>query len=747
HNSEEEQPSLDGLNRTGTLVQLLSCESRPDGTKVAIVRGVRRVRLQRLDRSPDSYLASIEQVDDPESYSALERVLQSHVVKLYSQHVEKQGRGALEAADDLEQLSDASALTDYIGNRLITDWRERQRFLDILHPADRLERLAVILGGEAELLELEAKIRTRVRQQIDKSQREYYLREQLKVIYDELSGEGGNEMQALRDKVETSALPDEVREKALREIGRLERMPSTSPEGGVVRTYLDWILSLPWSARTEDTYDLAATEGILEADHYGLDRVKERIVEFLAVRELTARKGEDPSSPILCLVGPPGVGKTSLGKSIARSLGRSFVRISLGGVRDEAEIRGHRRTYVGALPGRLIHGLRTAKTNNPVFLLDEIDKMSSDFKGDPSAALLEVLDPEQNSSFIDHYMELPFDLSKVLFIATANTLDTVPRPLLDRMEVVQIGGYTEAEKVQIARRYLLPRQLEAHGLDAHWLEVSDKMLVQLVRCYTREAGVRNLERQVSAICRKAARKIVGGRTARIRVTSSLLEEYLGPPRKLHDVSQRTDQIGLAMGMAWTELGGTLLPVEVATMPGKGVFTITGRLGEVMQESAKAALSFARSRARELDIPENFQETTDWHIHLPEGAVPKDGPSAGITMATGMISALTRRPVRSDVAMTGEVTLRGRVLAIGGLKEKVLAAHQAGIKQIVAPIDNQPDLATLPRHVKRELTFHWVESMDEVLAVALHPAGHPRPELTLLDSAAGFDLALQVRGQD
>jgi ATP-dependent Lon protease len=745
-NGEDDEPLPEGLNKGATLVRLVSWDGRADSTTQVTVAGVARVHIHRLDATERGYTTVCELMQPAAMLSSVEQLLHEHVLELYVRHAEGKGRMAADVRRELGQYPDASELADFIGNQLITDWRERQRFLDTLHPVERLEQLAVVMSGEADLSELEGRIRNRVRQQIDKSQREYYLREQLKVIHDELSGEAGNEIHALRTKVEASGLPDEVREKALREIGRLERMPSTSPEGGVLRTYLDWILSLPWNTSSQDIYDIEATERILEEDHYGLEKVKDRILEFLAVRELTARAGVEPRGAILCLVGPPGVGKTSLGQSVARSLGRRFIRISLGGVRDEAEVRGHRRTYVGALPGRLIHGLRSAQSNNPVMLLDEIDKMSSDYKGDPSAAMLEVLDPEQNRNFVDHYMELPFDLSNVLFICTANTLDTIPRPLLDRMEVVQVGGYTEDEKVHIARRYLLPRQLQAHGLESGHLEVSDKMLRHIIRYYTREAGVRNLERQVGAICRKTARRLVAGRSARVRVTANLLEEYLGPQRKLQDVRARTDQVGVAMGMAWTEIGGTLLPVEVATLPGKGGLTITGRLGDVMQESARAALSFARSRAAELNIPLNFQETTDWHIHLPEGAVPKDGPSAGITMATAMISSLTRRAVRADVAMTGEVTLRGRVLPIGGLKEKVLAAGQAGIKVIIAPRDNEPDLTGIPRNVQRELEFHWVESMDEVIRIALVPEPRPiAPEMALLEPAGALQqVAMHAR---
>lgn len=746
-NGEDDDPRADGLNKAGTLLRLLHWEARFDGTMQITVSGISRVHIHRVDTSSRGYSALCEVFQPVETYSSMERLLHEHVVELYALQEEAKGKSLADVRAELGRYPDPSELADFLGNELLQTWQERQQFLDTVHPVDRLERLAVALSGDAELSDLENKIRNKVRQQIDKSQREYYLREQLKVIHDELSGEGGNEIHALRTKIEEASLPEEVREKALREVARLERMPSTSPEGGVIRSYLDWILCLPWGTSSQDTYNLGFTETVLDEDHFGLEKVKDRIVEFLAVRELTARIGGESKGAILCLVGPPGVGKTSLGQSIARSLGRSFVRISLGGVRDEAEVRGHRRTYVGALPGRLIHGVRQAKTDNPVMLLDEIDKMSSDFKGDPSAAMLEVLDPEQNRTFVDHYMEAPFDLSKVLFITTANTLDTIPRPLLDRMEVVQLSGYTEDEKVQIARRYLLPRQILAHGLAPHYLEFSDKMLRHVIRFYTREAGVRNLERQLGAVCRKAARKVVGGRTTRMRVTTHLLEEYLGPPRKLQDVRSRTDQIGVAMGMAWTEIGGTLLPVEVATLPGKGGLTITGRLGDVMQESARAALSFARSRAAQLHIPLNFQETTDWHIHLPEGAIPKDGPSAGITMATAMISAITGRAARADVAMTGEVTLRGRVLPIGGLKEKVMAAAQAGITQIVAPRDNEADLVTIPRNVRRDLTFHWVESMDEVLRIALAPEVLPNiPAASLVEVGAGYSVQMQGSGR-
>jgi ATP-dependent Lon protease len=747
HNGEDNEPLPEGLNRVGTLLRLISWERRPGGTMQVVVTGVGRVVAHSVNLGAPSYSACVEPVVEPRSPSTVEHVLQGYVVDLYLKRAEVKGHTLSEVRDALDPLTEPGELADFLANELIADWEDRQNYLNLFPPTDRLERLAVLLTGEAELSDLETTIRSRVRQQIDKSQREYYLREQLKVIHDELSDESGSEIEALRARIHAGGLPEEAREKALREVNRLERTPSSSPEGGVIRSYLDWVLALPWNSRSEDTYDLVQTERILEEDHHGLEKVKERIVEFLAVRELTARRGDQPRSPILCFVGPPGVGKTSLGQSIARSLGRRFVRISLGGVRDEAEVRGHRRTYVGALPGRLIHGLRSAATNNPVMLLDEIDKMSADYKGDPSSAMLEVLDPEQNSRFVDHYLELPFDLSQVLFVATANSLESIPRPLLDRMEVIQFGGYTEDEKLRIAKRHLLPRQLRSHGLDPRALEVSDNMLRQIIRGHTREAGVRNLERQLGAVCRKSARRLLSGRSRRIRLSAGLLREYLGPGRRPFDSRPRTDQVGVVMGMAWTEVGGTLLPVEVANLPGKGALTLTGSLGDVMQESAKAALCFARSRAEDLGIPTDFQETTDWHIHLPEGAVPKDGPSAGITMATGMISALTGRAVRSDVAMTGEVTLRGRVLQIGGLKEKALAAHQAGIKRVVAPRDNEAEFDQLPRKLRRELEFHWVESMDEVLRLALAPTTDALPaNIVVLNQPVGYEVSVRPRGE-
>ncbi|MNI17337.1 Lon protease 1 [compost metagenome] len=572
------------------------------------------------------------------------------------------------------------------------------------------------MNNEREVLELERKISQRVKKQMEKTQKEYYLREQMKAIQKELGEKEGRagEVEELRAQLEEKGLPDKVREKTLKEIDRLEKMPASSAEGGVIRNYVDWLLSLPWDNKTEDDLDLAKAEQVLNEDHYGLDKPKERVLEYLAVQKLVKKlKG-----PILCLVGPPGVGKTSLARSISRSLGREFVRISLGGVRDEAEIRGHRRTYVGAMPGRIIQGMKTAGTLNPVFLLDEIDKMASDFRGDPSSALLEVLDPEQNNTFSDHFIEVPFDLSNVMFVTTANAVHNIPRPLLDRMEMLYIPGYTELEKLQIATRYLLPKQKREHGLEGEQLQIGDDAILRTIREYTRESGVRNLEQQVAALCRKAARKIVSDGTEQIVIKPEDVKDYLGIPKYRYGVAELEDQVGTVTGLAWTEVGGETLVIEVTVVPGAGKLTLTGKLGDVMKESAQAAFSYTRSKAEELRIPVDFHEKNDIHIHIPEGAIPKDGPSAGITIATALISALTGRHVSKDVAMTGEITLRGRVLPIGGLKEKSLAAHRAGYKKILLPKDNERDLRDIPDSVKEDVVFVPVSHMDQVLEHAL-----------------------------
>jgi ATP-dependent Lon protease len=673
-----------------------------------------------------------------------------HLSELFTHYASLNNKVPQEAPEHVRAARNAGYLADLLAAHLLADVHERQQVLEMKDQGERLQYMAANLTNEIDVIETDQRVRNKVRASLDRNQREFYLREQLKAIHDELAGEGGNEMAELRDRLEKKGLSDDILQRMLKELNRLERMPSVSPEATVLRNYIDWVLALPWTERSDDRIDLPLAEQVLEEDHYGLDPVKERILDFLAVRQLTSRKSPAESKPalaaapvsageglvamrkatqrgnVLCFVGPPGVGKTSLGQSIARAMNRKFVRLSLGGVHDEAEIRGHRRTYVGAMPGRIIQGMKTAGTNNPVMLLDEIDKMTSDMRGDPAAAMLEVLDPEQNNTFTDHYLDVPYDLSDVLFITTANTLYGIPRPLRDRMEIIEIGGYTEEEKVQIARRHILPKQLLAHGLEPGFLEVPDRILRTVISTYTREAGVRELERKLAAICRKSARKVVQGRITRVRVTPHNMEEYLGSPRYRFEQETRHDQVGVALGLAYTEHGGELLPVEVVIMPGRGSVIITGRLGDIMQESARAALSFAKSRAAHLQIDVETLDKSDLHIHLPEGAIPKDGPSAGITIATAIISAITRRPVRSDVSMTGEITLTGRVLAIGGLKEKVLAAHRAGSKHVIAPLANKPDWADLPRTVRRELEFVWVDNMDQVVAWALHtdPAAEP-----------------------
>jgi ATP-dependent Lon protease len=639
------------------------------------------------------------------------------------------------------QIGAPGRLADEIASRMSGETAQQQDLLETLDPLARLEKVCVSLGNEIEIRELENKIRQKVRHQVDKNQREYYLKEQLRAIQEELGGDQVSEVRELRDRVAQKHLPDEARAKVTKELDRLERMPPHSAEQVVLRNYIDWMLALPWSERTDDRLDMVFAQKTLDNEHYGLEKVKERIIEFLAVRQLrvlqaqrqaqqAARDGTPADAaalaqaanankgPILCLIGPPGVGKTSLGRSIAHALGRKFVRISLGGVHDEAEIRGHRRTYVGALPGRIMQAMRTAGVVNPVFLLDEIDKLAADYRGDPAAALLEVLDPEQNNTFSDHYLETPYDLSQVFFICTGNNRYQVPRALADRMDIVELPSYTEEEKVEIGRNFVLPKVLHEHGLSRSQAQVNASVMRYIVSRYTREAGVRGLERQLATVCRKAARRIVLNPATRIRVTEKNVEQYLGAPRFLPDKAMEVGQIGVATGLAWTSNGGALLPVEVVTMPGKGGLMVTGQLGDVMQESARAALSYIRSRADELDLPEEFPSEMDIHVHLPEGAIPKDGPSAGITMALAIISALTRRPVRSDLAMTGEITLRGRVLPIGGLKEKALAAYRVGIRQLIVPEENERDLAEIPPKIRAEMRFTLAETMDDVIRAAL-----------------------------
>jgi ATP-dependent Lon protease len=615
------------------------------------------------------------------------------------------------------RVDDPGKLADTIAAHLLVGVDEKQNLLEIISPIERLNRIAGILEIEVDKLQVDRRIQSRVKKQMEKAQKEYYLNEKMKAIQKELGrkDEKGSEIDELKKKIEQSRMPKDVEEKAVQELKRLEAMPPMSAEATVSRNYLDWLIAVPWHKKTRENRDLKHAEKVLNEDHYGLEKIKDRILEFLAVRSLVKK----PKATILTFSGPPGVGKTSLAKSIARAMNRKFVRLSLGGVRDEAEIRGHRRTYIGAFPGQIIQMMKKAATQNPVFLLDEIDKMSMDFRGDPSAALLEVLDPEQNSTFLDHYLDVEYDLSHVMFICTANVLHTVPQALRDRMEVLQLAGYTEQEKLEIAKRFLVPKAVEGTGLTTDNIILQDEAIQTIIQRYTREAGVRNLEREISSICRKVARKVVvEGKSFKEDVTAEKVTEYLGVPRFRPSLAEERNEVGIATGLAWTEVGGELLVSEATLMAGKGKLTLTGKLGDVMQESAQAALSYVRSRAAELNLPEDFHSKLDVHVHVPEGAIPKDGPSAGITMATALTSALTKIPTRRDVAMTGEITLRGKVLPIGGVKEKVLAAHRAGVTNIILPRDNEKDLADIPKNVMDTLDVHMVSTMDEVLKIAL-----------------------------
>jgi ATP-dependent Lon protease len=812
--AEIDQPGADDVFGIGSLVEIKQYEPQSDGTIQLVVRGVSRARIVRWAATDPYLLVVFEAQEEPAEAGHQAEAIVRHTHTLFERFTHLSRRISADDNAAAASITDPGKLADTLTGHVVADHVVQQDLLETLNPLERLEKLCVTLGNEIEILELENKIRQKVRQQVDKNQREYYLKEQLRAIQEELGHDQTSEIAELREKVAAKGLSEEVGAKVAKELDRLERMPAHSAELVVLRNYIDWILALPWRERSEDRLDMKFAQQVLDADHYGLEKVKERIIEFLAVRQLrimqaqreqaadeAAQNGQvaetdqsgqsdqvessgaharatgrragapgggvhDPNGgagsptggfphrglgprhrglrqeqlhsdsaplspnaykgPILCLIGPPGVGKTSLGQSVAHALGRKFVRMSLGGVHDEAEIRGHRRTYVGALPGRIIQSMKTAGVRNPVFLLDEIDKLAADYRGDPSAALLEVLDPEQNATFADHYLEVPYDLSEVFFICTGNNRFTIPRPLADRMDIVQIPGYTEEEKIAIGRQYVLPKVLNEHGLGANQVQVPESAMRFIISRYTREAGVRGLERQLATICRKAALKIVQKPEARLRISEKNIEQFLGVPRYNPDRAQERGQVGVATGLAWTETGGTLLPVEVVTMPGKGGLMVTGQLGEVMQESARAALSYIRSRADALDLPAGFADNLDIHIHLPEGAIPKDGPSAGITMATAVISALTRRPVRSDLAMTGEITLRGRVLPIGGLKEKTLAAHRVGIRALLVPAENAKDLADIPAKVRAQMTITLVESMDDVIRIALLPAS-PEPQ--------------------
>ncbi|WP_396144119.1 endopeptidase La [Anaerospora sp.] len=714
--AQNDKPLPEDIFSTGTVAEIKQLLKLPGGTIRVLVEGLHRAKIEKFIELDPYYQVEVNEFEEMEGKTPEVEALTRSVIHQFEQWVKLSKKIPPETLVSVVTVEEPGRLADLIASHLSLKIEDKQALLDAITVKDRLEKLCEIIGREMEILELEKKINVRVRKQMEKTQKEYYLREQLKAIQKELGDKDDRmaEVDDYRQRLKEQALPKEVAEKVTKEIERLEKMPPMVAESAVIRTYLDWLLALPWSKETTDRLDVKLAEDTLDEDHYGLGKVKERILEYLSIRKLT----QSMKGPILCLVGPPGVGKTSLARSIARAMERKFVRVSLGGVRDEAEIRGHRRTYVGALPGRVIQGMRTVGSKNPVFLLDEIDKMSSDFRGDPSAALLEVLDPEQNNTFSDHYVEVPFDLSRVLWVVTANVMHNIPRPLLDRMEIISIPGYTEEEKVQIAKRYLIPKQVREHGLTDKQVVFTEGTVQKVIRDYTRESGVRNLERSMATLCRKVARQIVQNERTSIKITTQNLHTFLGAPKYRHAHAESNHQIGVSTGLAWTEVGGDVLATEVSIMKGKGKLTLTGQLGEVMRESAQAGFSYIRTKASDLGIDPEFYEKTDIHIHLPEGAIPKDGPSAGITMATAVASALTGKAVRADLAMTGEITLRGRVLPVGGIKEKVLAAHRAGIKKIILPQENKRDLDELPANVKRSLEFVLVEHMDEVLKNAL-----------------------------
>ncbi len=711
---DTEEPTMKDLFSVGTIAEIKQLVKLPDGTIKIVVEGLKRAKIIDFVQDDPFYSASYELVEEKNVKGIEITALMRAVLTKFESYIKVNRKIPLEVMNTLVNEELPGRLADLIVSHMSLKLKDQQELLEILEPWERLEELYKIIGREVEIFEVEREIHGRVRKQIEKTQKEYYLREQLKAIKEELGSDDAAEIEDYQEKIAKADLPEVVEEKALKEVRRLEYLPANAAESGVIRTYLDAILELPWNDVSDEELDLARAEEILNEDHYGLEDMKERIIEYLAVRKLSPKM----KSPILCLIGAPGVGKTSLGRSVARAVNREFVRLSLGGVRDEAEIRGHRRTYIGARPGRVINAMRDAGAKNPVFLLDEIDKMSSDFRGDPASALLEVLDPEQNGTFTDHYLEVPFDLSKVMFITTANVAHTIPRPLLDRMEVMEIPGYTEEEKVQIALRHLISKQMEEHGLNEKNISISESAIKMIVQNYTREAGVRNLEREIGTIFRKVAKDVVKGKETLSRITAQNLKKYLGITKFHYDKSALKDRVGVVTGLAYTQVGGDILDIEVAVVKGEGKLTLTGQLGDVMKESAQAALSYARTKREELGLPEDFHTKYDIHIHVPEGAVPKDGPSAGITITTAIISALSNRPVRGDLAMTGEITLRGRVLPVGGIKTKVLAAHRAGIKTIILPKENERHIEEIPSAAKKELEFILAEHMDEVLDVAM-----------------------------
>ena len=716
--ASDENPSQDNIHATGSICEIVQVFKMPDGTVKIMVEGLARASIGKyLTSNPfhtieiNQFLTETDGEGGEKEYEALSRGIKS----LFEKLVKMENRLPSETALNMNEVTDPEELGDMVMGNIGLPSKERQNILEEQNLRKRLEKILTHLETEIEIMMIERRVKGRVKKQMDKSQKEYYLNEQMKAIHKELGRPDlKSDIEELREKIAQAGMPEAIDTKAMKELSKLEQMPPMSAEGTVVRNYLDWLIDIPWKKKSKDRLDTLEAKKILDEDHHGLEDVKERILDYLAVKKLS----KHGRGPILCLVGPPGVGKTSLGKSVARALGRKFVRVSLGGVRDEAEIRGHRRTYIGALPGRIIQSMKKAGTVNPVMMLDEIDKMSMDFRGDPSSALLEVLDPEQNKNFSDHYLEVDYDLSSILFMTTANIIDGIPGPLLDRMEILHIAGYTEDEKLQIAKDFLFKKKLEEHGLASDQLSLTDPAIRKIVRNYTREAGVRNLEREIATVCRKVSRKVVEKKKYNISPTATELPKYLGPEKFRIEKVEIHDEPGLATGMAWTSVGGEILNIEVSIVPGKGKLLLTGKLGDVMKESGQAALTYIRSRSELFQLSDDFYANTDIHIHVPEGATPKDGPSAGITMVSAMVSAFCKVPVRHDVAMTGEVTLRGKVLPIGGLKEKVLAAHRAGIKEIVFPMDNKKDLEKIPEKVLKAIKFTPLESMDDVLKVVM-----------------------------
>lgn len=719
----KEEPTKDDLYRIGTVARVLQVLKLPNGLMKVLIEGLIRGRVRRFLRNPDHFEARIEVIPESTDESPQVQAKLRRVVTLFKDYVHLNRNIPDEVLLSIEQFEHPQRLADFISAHVQREMRVKQRLLEAVHVSDQLLALAKLLQSENEILEIEQNLDEKVRSRIQRSQRNFYLQEQMRVIQEELGEEAetDGEILQLRERLEKARLPEQALEKANEELEKLRNTPPFSPEATVIRNYLEWLLTVPWHKKTKDNLDIEEAKKILDEDHYGLTKVKERILEHLAVLKLV----KSMRGPILCFVGPPGVGKTSLGRSVARAMGRKFIRVSLGGVRDEAEIRGHRRTYIGSMPGKIIQSMKRAGTVNPVFLLDEVDKMSVDFRGDPSAALLEVLDPEQNKFFNDHYLEVDYDLSQVMFITTANLRSQIPEPLQDRMEILNLPGYLEHEKVEIAIRHLLPKLLKEHGLKKKQVQVQPSAIRRIIREYTREAGVRNLERELASICRKVAREVAAnasknGKSVSYRITARTVPKYLGVPRYTDRPLDETEMVGAAVGLAWTRYGGDILQIEVSLMKGKGNLSLTGKLGDVMKESARAALSYARSNAKRLNITGEFWKTQDIHIHIPEGAIPKDGPSAGITMATALISALTGRAVRKEMAMTGEITLRGNVLAVGGLNEKLLAAQRVGLKTVIVPAENEKDLIEIPKQVKRGLEIVQVKHMDEVLDLALVP---------------------------